>query len=208
MAPQRWESKPADPAPLAKPIHFPFSKRTLSNRFLKGAMSERLATWHPSDLPKRGVPTPELINLYRRWGEGGMGLILTGNIVLNFNSLEALGNPIIPPGAKPSGERFEAFKKLATEAKKEGSLIVGQICHPGRQVEERINQNPVGASDVRMVKTTMVPAIFGTPHAATKQEIDEIVENFAHAAEYLEKAGFDGVQLHGAHGKCSHMLLQ
>lgn len=42
--------------------------------------------------------------------------------------------------------------------------------------------------------------MFGKPHAASKAEIDEIVEGFAYAAEYLEKAGFDGVQLHGAHG--------
>ena len=41
---------------------------------------------------------------------------------------------------------------------------------------------------------------FGKPHAASKAEIDALVEGFAHAAEYLEKAGFDGIQLHGAHG--------
>jgi len=41
---------------------------------------------------------------------------------------------------------------------------------------------------------------FGKPHAATKEEIAQIIEGFAHAAEYLEKAGFDGIELHAAHG--------
>lgn len=41
---------------------------------------------------------------------------------------------------------------------------------------------------------------FGKPHAATKAEIVDLVEGFAYAAEYLEKAGFHGIELHGAHG--------
>ncbi|THW98328.1 hypothetical protein D6D13_10643 [Aureobasidium pullulans] len=41
---------------------------------------------------------------------------------------------------------------------------------------------------------------FATPHAASKAEIKGIVQAFAHAAEYLYRAGFDGVELHGAHG--------
>lgn len=41
---------------------------------------------------------------------------------------------------------------------------------------------------------------FGTPHAATQEEIKSILEGFAHAADYLEKSGFDGINLHAAHG--------
>ena len=41
---------------------------------------------------------------------------------------------------------------------------------------------------------------FAKPHAASAQEIADTIEGFAHAAEYLEKAGFDGIELHGAHG--------
>ena len=41
---------------------------------------------------------------------------------------------------------------------------------------------------------------FNKPHAATTEEIREIIDGFAHAAEYLEKAGYDGIELHGAHG--------
>jgi 2,4-dienoyl-CoA reductase-like NADH-dependent reductase (Old Yellow Enzyme family) len=41
---------------------------------------------------------------------------------------------------------------------------------------------------------------FTKPHAATQDEINRVIYGFAHAAEYLEKAGFDGIELHGAHG--------
>ena len=41
---------------------------------------------------------------------------------------------------------------------------------------------------------------FAKPHAATPEEIDRIIEGFVHAAEYLDKAGYDGIQLHAAHG--------
>ncbi|KAF2662852.1 FMN-linked oxidoreductase [Lophiostoma macrostomum CBS 122681] len=201
MAPKRYQSAPADPAPLGQPIHFPFSKRTSPNKFLKGAMTERLSSWHPTDFLKRGVPSPELIHVYRRWGQGGTGLLLTGNVMIDYDQLEAPGNAIIPPGAEFSGERFEAFKELATESKKEGSLILAQVSHPGRQVEARVQKDPVSASDVKLTKSLFGAAIeFAKPHAATKQEIGQIVDSFAHAAEYLDKAGYDGIELHGAHG--------
>jgi 2,4-dienoyl-CoA reductase-like NADH-dependent reductase (Old Yellow Enzyme family) len=41
---------------------------------------------------------------------------------------------------------------------------------------------------------------FAKPHAATQEDINKVIDGFAHAAEYLEKAGYDGIQLHGAHG--------
>jgi 2,4-dienoyl-CoA reductase-like NADH-dependent reductase (Old Yellow Enzyme family) len=41
---------------------------------------------------------------------------------------------------------------------------------------------------------------FAKPHAATTEEIHQLIEGFAHAAEYMEKAGYDGIELHGAHG--------
>lgn len=41
---------------------------------------------------------------------------------------------------------------------------------------------------------------FAKPHAATEKEIAAVIDGFAHAAEFMEKAGFDGIELHGAHG--------
>lgn len=102
---------------LAEPIQFSFAKRTASNRFLKAAMTERMSSWDPINTKDRGIPSQELINLYRRWGEGAIGIILTGNIMIDLINLESPGNAIIPADATVSGERFERFQALASAAK-------------------------------------------------------------------------------------------
>jgi 2,4-dienoyl-CoA reductase-like NADH-dependent reductase (Old Yellow Enzyme family) len=200
MAPAaRYESDSKDASPLGQPLKFEFSGQSAPNRFLKGAMTERISSWDPENFEARGVPSKNLINLYRRWGEGAIGLILSGNIMIEYDHLEAAGNPIIPRKSEFSGERFEAFKEMATETKKHGSLFVGQVSHPGRQVESRIQKNPISASDVQL-EGNIMGMTFEKPRAATEEDIANVIEGFAHAAEYLEKAGYDGIELHGAHG--------
>jgi 2,4-dienoyl-CoA reductase-like NADH-dependent reductase (Old Yellow Enzyme family) len=150
MAPIRYESDSADASLLGKTLKLEFSGRTAKNRFLKAAMTERISSWDPKDFAARGIPSKNLINVYKRWGEGGFGQILTGNIMIEYDQLEAMGNPIIPREAEFSGPRFEAFKEMAAVTKAHGSLIVGQVSHPGRQVENRIQKNPISASDVQL----------------------------------------------------------
>jgi 2,4-dienoyl-CoA reductase-like NADH-dependent reductase (Old Yellow Enzyme family) len=162
-------------------------------------MTERLSSWDPKNFEARGIPSKNLINVYKRWGEGQIGTILTGNLMIDYNQLEAKGNAIIPPEAKFEGERFEAFETLAAESKKHGSLIIGQVSHPGRQVTTDINSDPVSASDVQL-KGSIMGMTFSKPHAASTEEIQKIINGFAHAAEFLHKAGYDGIELHGAHG--------
>ncbi|KAK3672417.1 hypothetical protein LTR78_007724 [Recurvomyces mirabilis] len=195
----RYESEDVDASRLGQPLKMEFSGKTAPNRFLKGAMTERISSWDPKDFEKRGIPSKELINLYRRWGEGGLGNILTGNIMIEYDHLEAAGNPIIPRGSAFSGERFKAFKDMATAGKKEGSLMVGQVSHPGRQVQDIIQKHPISASDVQLEGNVM-GMTFAKPRAATEEDIANVIEGFAHSAEYMEKAGFDGIELHGAHG--------
>lgn len=199
MGPRRYEAEHKDVSPLAKPLNFEFSKKTAQNRFLKGAMTERLSSWDPKNHEARGIPSKNLINVYRRWGEGEFGVILTGNLMIEYDHLEAAGNPIIPRGSPYEGERFEAFKELATQSKKHGSLIVAQVSHPGRQVPSNIQPHPVSASDVQL-EGNVLGMTFAKPRAATDDDIKNIIEGFAHAAEYLDKAGYDGIELHGAHG--------
>jgi len=77
--------------------------------------------------------------------------------------------------------------------------MVGQVSHPGRQCETRIQKNPISASDIQLEGEVMGMR-FEKPHAASQEEIDRVIEGFAHAAEYLHKSGYDGIELHGAHG--------
>ncbi|KAJ5109922.1 hypothetical protein N7532_002567 [Penicillium argentinense] len=195
----RLECADVDPSPLGQPLQFAFSGRSVPNRFLKGAMSERLASFSVNNLNARGIPSAALIEAYRRWGEAQIGINLTGNVMIDPGHLEAAGNPVIPQHAKFSGERFERFKEMAIAGKANGMLIIPQVGHPGRQTPLHLQPNPISASDVQ-VKGDPMGMRFGKPRAATKEDIANIVNGFAHAAEYLDKAGFDGIQLHGAHG--------
>jgi hypothetical protein len=145
------------------------------------------------------VPSPELINVYKRWGEGGCGVILTGNTMVSYDHLEAAGNPIIPPDAPFQGERFDRFAELARVSKLHGNLILAQMSHPGRQVPQHIQPNPISASDIQLEGDVMGMK-FAKPRAMTVDDIQDIVARFTHAAEFLHKAGYDGIELHGAHG--------
>lgn len=121
--------------------------------------------------------------------------------MLFYDHLESVGDPIIPPDAPFSGERFEAFKALAAAGKAHGSLMVAQVSHPGRLCNQYFQPSPVAASAIKVnMSGSRKPLRFNDPHEASQAEIDEIVHAFSHAAEYLEKAGWDGIEIHGAHG--------
>ncbi|KAK1998395.1 FMN-linked oxidoreductase [Colletotrichum falcatum] len=198
--PARYESVAASPEPLARPLTFPFSNKTAKNRLLKSAMAENLASWSGTDPSRRGIPTPELVDIYRRWGEGpnSFGVIVTGNVDVEFDYMTAVGDMIVTPECEPAGERFEGFRAVAAAGKAHGSLMLAQITHAGRQVMNKIQPNPISASAVQLEPKMGME--FGAPREATKADIDRVVEGFAHAAEYVDKAGFDGIQLHAAHG--------
>lgn len=117
--------------------------------------------------------------------------------MIEYDQLEATGNAIIPSDAPFSGERFEAFRELAAAAKAQGSLIVVQLSHPGRQVAAMLNGNPISASDVQL-EGDVHGMRFAKPRAMDKEDFERVVESFAHAAEFSYKAGFDGIELHGA----------
>lgn len=195
----RYPGQTADPAPLGQPLDLSFSGRTAKNRLMKSAMTEYLCTWSEANKEARGYPTPEFINLYRAWGEGGFGVILTGNIMLGPDDIEGPGNAIVPLDTPLQGPRMDAFRELATAGKAGGSLFIAQLNHAGRQVFETLNPNPVSASDVHLDKEVMGKT-FAKPHPATLEEIEHLKAAFVHAAVFLEEAGFDGIQLHAAHG--------
>jgi 2,4-dienoyl-CoA reductase-like NADH-dependent reductase (Old Yellow Enzyme family) len=58
-------------------------------------MTERLCHRSNENITRHGVPSPELINFYRRWGEGGIGVIVQGNTMIQYCAVEALGSPIL-----------------------------------------------------------------------------------------------------------------
>lgn len=195
-------AKMADTAVLGQPVTFPFSKKTAKNRVMKSAMSERLATFSSHDPRKRGQPTEELIRLYETWATGEIGIIVTGNIQVKKDHLEATGNAIID---RELSDYLEDYRALARAAKACGSLVLGQLSHPGRQVPITIQSSPESASDIE--HPSVAGVLFARPTPLTREEIGDVVQRFAYAASVLFKAGFDGVQLHAAHGYLLHQFL-
>lgn len=78
-------------------------------------------------------------------------------------------------------------------------LILFKVSHPGRQRPYHLQPNPISASDVQL-EGEVLGNLYGKPRPATEKDIQSVIEGFAHAAEFLDKAGFDGIQLHAAHG--------
>lgn len=196
----RYHCPTVDTTALAKPLHFTFCERTAPNRLLKAATTERLASWDPNELSVSGIPGEDLFNVYKAWGEGNYGVVCTGNIIVADDHLEAPGNMIIPPNPSTTlgDERFEAFRKLAEVSKINGSLFVAQLNHPGRQTRIELQANPISASAVRLDDSLGMK--FGQPREASSADIQKVIAQFRDASVYLHKAGFDGVQLHVAHG--------
>ncbi|KAL6250324.1 hypothetical protein RBB50_002625 [Rhinocladiella similis] len=194
----RAKSDRVDVSVLKEPITFAFSGRTAKNRFLKAPMTERLCRWNKEgeDISARGVPSPEYLNLYRRWGEGEIGVIVSGNTMVRYDAVEAYGNPIL---VDDHDGRVAKYKEVTDAAKAHGSLIVAQLSHPGRQGTKYLNPNPVSASDVHLA-IHWAGNEFNKPRPLTVPEIKEMVKSWGETAYLCHKAGFDGVQVHCAHG--------
>ena len=168
---------------LAEPLELPSGVR-LRNRIAKAALSEALGD---SD----NAPDERLAALYRRWGQGGYGLLITGNIMVDRCHLGEPGNVVIEDDR--ALDQLTAWTKAAHDG---GAAIFAQLNHPGRQTNLfEVGHTPVAPSAVPLT----LPGA-ATPRALTAAEIEDIIERFANAAAVCEAAGFDGVQLHAAHG--------
>lgn len=160
----------------------------LPNRLAKAAMTEGLAD-------PAGRPTPELDRLYRIWGAGGAGMLLSGNIQIDADHLERPGNVIIDRPADAA--MIDALRRWTGAAKEGGALFWAQISHAGRQTMAPVNPHPKAPS---AVKLGLPGGQFGEPVALTEPEIAVLIARFAQAAAVCQEGGFDGAQIHAAHG--------
>ncbi|CAP29304.2 Protein CBG09249 [Caenorhabditis briggsae] len=184
------------------------------NRFLKAALTERVSTYDPENPQKHGLPTEFILNLYDKWGHGKFGTILTGNVLVDpvsvflkifsiivfiQTNLESAGNAIIFKEGDGE-ERRALFSKWAKNMKQDGALAVVQLSHGGRQTPITVEPNPWSASDVKLSGERRFTA-FGQPVPLTVEQIKtQVVDRFVYAAKFAHETGFDGVELHGAHG--------
>ncbi len=157
----------------------------LKNRLAKGAMSEQLAS-------PDGAPDERMLRLYEQWGAGGSGLLITGHVMLDSAHCSERGNVIIE-----DERHLEQLKRWARAGTQDGTQLWMQINHPGRQTPRNVDPNPVSASAVPM---DVASSVFAPPRALADSEIRDLIGRFATAAAVAEKAGFNGVQIHSAHG--------
>jgi 2,4-dienoyl-CoA reductase-like NADH-dependent reductase (Old Yellow Enzyme family) len=172
---------------LRAPLTLP-NGAVIPNRLCKAAMTEGLA-----DLA--GRPTPELDRLYARWAQSGCGLLITGNVQVDRLHLERPGNVIIDHA--PDAAMQLALARWARAAKAGGAALWMQISHAGRQTQAVVNPHPKAPSAIAL---GLPGKQFGTPEALTATEIADLVQRYAQAALAARDAGFDGVQIHAAHG--------
>ena len=171
---------------LFTPLDLPNGAR-LPNRIAKAATEENLAG--PAQ-----VPDDRLVTLYRRWSAGGAGLLISGNVMVDGRALTG-----------PAGIVLEAdtdlapFRRWAEAAKSGGAQVWMQISHPGRQVQAAQGGLTWSPSDVAL-DLGKHSKLFARPTPMSIDDIAETIARFAATARQAEAAGFDGVEIHGAHG--------
>ena len=174
---------------LAEPLTLPCGA-VLPNRIAKGAMTEGVADANLN-------ATPRLANLYGRWADGGAGLLITGNVLIDRRILERPGNVSIDPAPEsgdPDGmEQLRAWAKAGT---RNGNHLWMQISHAGRQSPRYVTNSPVAPSAVQLE----LMGNYAKPRALTEAEIFDYIQRFANVARIAKDAGFTGVQVHSAHG--------
>ena len=159
----------------------------LKNRIAKAAMEEALA--ETGQLP--GLASQRL---YRAWGEGGAGLLITGNVMVAPDALTGPGGLVLQAGTP-----LQPYRDWAAAAKAGGARIWMQINHPGRQVFAALG-NPGWAPSAVPLQMGKHGRLFAAVKALSRAQIAAIVQRFADTARQAEAAGFDGVQIHAAHG--------
>ncbi|MBW2091094.1 MAG: NADH:flavin oxidoreductase [Deltaproteobacteria bacterium] len=164
-----------------KPGHI--GRVEIKNRLVRSATYEAAAT-------EKGEITDVQVDLYRALAQGGVGLIITGHAAVHpqgtvgHNMTRVSDDSFIPGLRKLAG----AVHDLGADCK-----IFLQLSHPGRQ-QPNEGIEPVAPSPV-------FDNLFQrTPRPLTLEEIDEDIECFAQGIWRAQEAGFDGVQIHAAHG--------
>jgi 2,4-dienoyl-CoA reductase-like NADH-dependent reductase (Old Yellow Enzyme family) len=174
------------PSTLFTSFTLPNGQR-LKNRLVKAAMEENLAD-------AAHLPGAELKQLYKTWAEGGVGLIITGNVMVDHLAMTGPGGV-----ALEAQSPLEPFIELAQISRANNTKIWMQINHPGRQVFKKMGGKVLSPSDVAL-DMGKHSSLFSAPKPMDEQEIEDVIQRFTVTAKRAEEAGFDGVEIHAAHG--------
>ena len=157
---------------------------TIPNRLVVPAMVTNFCT-------EDGMITDRFVRYLEEKAKGGWGLIITEDYAVNPN---AKGYRFIP--GLYNDAQLEGNRKLTETIHRYDSKIFCQIYHPGRQSTHFVNGGvqPIAPS------ATMDPLLQEMPREMTVEEIHGVVADFASCAKRCKEAGFDGIEIHAAHG--------
>jgi len=157
----------------------------LKNRIIRSATHEGLAD-------EKGFPTEKLKNLYVNLAKGEVGAIITGYVGIRPDGKTCLYNMTMIE----SDDKIPAFREITQAVHAYETPIIIQIAHCGRQTRSKITGYPtVAPSAIR-------DGFYSEdkPKALSEEDIHQIIDDFVAAIIRAKQAGFDGVQLHLAHG--------
>lgn len=173
---------------------FQIGRLTVKNRLFKPAMSEQLADRHHN--PRADI----MARLYARWAEGGIGLMLSGNIMVDRNALGEPSNVVLDAQSD-----LDAFRQWVAGAKTQGVRFFAQLNHPGKQIPRFLHSQPMAPSAIPIEGP--LASGFKPPREMTEEDIGRVIGLFADAARMAKEVGFDGIQIHGAHGYLVNQFL-
>ena len=159
----------------------------IPNRIAKAAMEENMAD-------AEHAPSEHLMRLYQAWAEGGAGLLISGNVMVDSRAMTGPGGVVLEDDAQLA--RFERWARIG---RANGAQFWLQINHPGRQMQSNLGQ-PTWAPSSVALELGNLSKRFATPQEMPPAVIQEVIERFTHTARLGERAGFSGVQIHAAHG--------
>ena len=172
---------------ISDPITLPCGQ-VIKNRVCKAAMTERIALGN-------NYANEKHVELYKMWGAGEIGILLTGNVQVHRSNLEGPANVAIEETTYK--DQLPMLKNWAEVATAEGSKLWMQIAHAGRQTPGEINMSPMSPSDVQL----KIPGRkYGKPIPMTEEDIQDVINRFVFTAKIARESGFNGIQLHSAHG--------
>lgn len=172
---------------LFRPL--PFGSTTLWNRIVMAPMTR-------SHSPG-GIPTPEVSTYYRKRAEGGVALIVTEGAVVDHPG--ANGYPSVP--RIYGDDALEGWRRVVEEVHAAGSAIIPQLWHVGSVRQPGMEPDPAVGGFGPSTVPHPTHGDDGTPPTALgEKDIENVVEAFAQGAVNARSVGFDGVEIHGAHG--------
>ena len=196
---ERWfqtqAGAPAD-APVRAPMFAPFRLRdmALKNRIVVSPMAQYKAV--------DGTPTDWHFVHYAERAKGGAGLVYTEMTCVSPEGRITPGCPgLYAPEHEAAWKRLVDFVHTETDAK-----ICCQIGHSGRKGSTNIGwegmDKPLATGNWDLVSASAIPwsKDNAVPRAATQADLDAIKAQFVAAAEMADRAGFDMIELHAAHG--------